>query len=134
MILPTIAEISLKGVEDRGVPNAERIVLQANEDVNLGAYGLMVGIRSGVQGYAFPARDNLLWFGDAVVRKSDWIIVYTRPGRASDRVVYGTQRAYFLYWGRERTVFNFPEAMPILFRMDGVHLSEDFLALPLTQK
>ncbi len=66
MIVDLITELSA-GVFDRGIANKERIVLFVNESVNLGQYGLMIGIRGG-DGGAFPIRDNMLWFGDAIVQ------------------------------------------------------------------
>lgn len=134
MIFPSMSEISLKGVEERGVPNRERILLQVHQDINLVSYGLMVGIRSGAEGSIFPAQDNFLWFGNANVRENDWLAVYTGPGKARSIDMGGGQRAYFLYWGRGRTIFNYPEIVPALFRMDALDISKELLALPQTQK
>ena len=53
MIVNNITELTLKGVYDRGVPNQERIVIISNETVNLGKYGLMIGVRS-TGNTAFP--------------------------------------------------------------------------------
>jgi len=45
MIVGDIFEFMVS-VYDQGIPNRERIVLYANETVNTGQYGLMVGIRA----------------------------------------------------------------------------------------
>src|SRR5687767_1786851 len=101
MILLPITELSIVGVFDRGVPNNERIVLSANQDVNMGQYGLMLGIR-GQPGWGTPIPDNLFWFGDGLASKNDLIFVYTGPGepRASELPMLKA-KAYVLHWGRK---------------------------------
>jgi len=68
MIVGLITELSIVGVFSRGVGNEERIVFRATEMVQMGQYGLMIGVRLG-QGFASPVRDNFLWFGDAILNK-----------------------------------------------------------------
>lgn len=53
LLVLNIDELSLLGVYDRGVPNEERLVIYANETVNLGQYGIMIGVRL-ADGTAFP--------------------------------------------------------------------------------
>ena len=74
-------------VADRGVPNRERIAIFVEETTNMGQYGVMVG-HSAVDRTAIPYQDNLFWFGDGIVNKGDWILLYTgkgKIGRASCR-------------------------------------------------
>lgn len=122
MIVNTITELSIVGVHERGVPNEERIVLIANETVNLGQYGLMIGVRA-EKNSAFPIHDNLLWFGDGIVNKGDWIFIYTGPGDAKSSDIPSTsERIYSIHWGKNKTVLDSEEVVPILFRVDAVQL------------
>ncbi len=125
MILNPVTEISVVGVFDRGIPNQERIVLHVNETVNLGQYGLMVGVRGG-DGTAFPIRDNLFWFGDGFVNRDDWIFVYTGPGVPKATTLPNTQEClYSIHWGRTQTMLLDHDVVPILFRVDAVQVSQE---------
>lgn len=125
-----IEELKIVGVFDHGVPNLERVVLLANEAVDLGNYGLMLGIRA-QEGQAFPLRDNFLWFGNGWVQKGDWLFVYTAPGepRTTD-LPNNQEKLYSIHWGKEQTVFQHRELIPLLVRMDAVQVPVGLAALP----
>lgn len=134
MIVGDISELIVSGVYDRGTPNQERVVLYANQTVNLGQYGLMVGVRAAGNS-AFPVRDNLLWFGDGLVNKGDWIFVYTGPGEPRATTLPNTEeRLYSIHWGRDKTIFHHPDLVPILFRVDAVHVPYELAALSKGQE
>lgn len=130
MIVELIRELTVIGVHDRGIPNQERIVIAANETVNLGQYGLMVGLK-GSTGTAYPIKDNLLWFGDAEIKEGDWLFVYTGHGKAKvSTLPNNSSRIISIHWGRDWTIFLSPEVVPILFRVDAVHVPSTQSALP----
>lgn len=134
MIVNLINELSVIGVYDRGIPNQERIVLHVTETVNLGQYGLMIGVRA-QDGTAFPVRDNLLWFGDGVVARGDWIFIYTGPGEPKVSTLPNTNnRTYTLHWGRAETILHNREVVPILFRVDAVQVPQETASLPETSR
>jgi len=125
-----INELRMYGVYDSGVANLERIVIRVLEQVNLGDFGLMLGIR-GHDGTGIPIRDNLLWFGHATVQPNDWLFVYTGAGATTvTQVPNTTEQIISLHWARPATIFNGPEFLPILFRFDGVQLPPTPPSLP----
>ena len=130
MNLYTIVELSIFGVFDRGVPNKERIAVIANETINLGQYGIMIGLRA--QGdSAFPIRDNLLWFGDGVINKGDILYIYTGPGEPKTTYLPNNQEIlYTIHWGRNTTILHNQDFVPILFRVDAVQIPLDNNVLP----
>jgi hypothetical protein len=130
MILASIPELSLIGVYDRGIANQERIVFQANQSINMGQFGIMLGYRT-THGFANPYIDHLFWFGDGDLLQGDWVFVYTGRGepRISD-VPEQNQKLYILHWGKENTIFAQPEVTPILFRADAVQVELSPLNLP----
>ena len=130
MIVDTITELVVVGVYDRGKPNLERIILRANELINVGQFGLMLGIGQ-QEGAAIPIRDNLYWFGDGYVTTGDWVFVYTGPGENRiDDVPGSTEKIYSLHWGRPQTILTHSGIVPILFRVDGVNIPSQIAALP----
>ncbi|MCK9376383.1 MAG: hypothetical protein M0P73_09545 [Syntrophobacterales bacterium] len=129
MIVSLITEFTVS-VFDRGIPNQERIVLYVNESLNLGQYGLMIGVR-GQAGMAVPIRDNMLWFGDGIVNKGDWIFIYTGPGEAKTTMLPNTEeRLFSIHWGRKETILHHRELVPILFRVDAVIVPQEMENLP----
>lgn len=115
-----IEELQIFGVYDAGIPNLERIIVRAIQQVDLSSYGLMLGIR-GHNGSAVPVRDNLLWFGHGIINRDDWLFVYTAQGQTRIIDVPNTaERIISIHWGRSTTLFNGPEFLPILFRLDGI--------------
>jgi hypothetical protein len=96
----------------------------------MGQFGLMIGVRLG-QGFAAPIRDNLLWIGDGILNKGDWLFVYTGPGQARVTNLPNSQeKLYSIHWGRQTTFLASPDLVPILFRVDAVHLTDSVLSLP----
>lgn len=133
MIVSPVTEITVAGVFDRGVPNQERIALLVNEALNLGQYGLMIGVRSH-DGSAFPIRDNLFWFGDGLVKRGDWLLIYTGPGEPKATNLPNTEEhIYTLHWGRAETILHIRDFVPILFRVDAVLVPQEIASLPQKQ-
>jgi hypothetical protein len=122
MIVGLIEELSVVGIYDRGVPNQERIVLFVNTTINLGQYGIMLGIRDQA-GTARPIRDNLFWFGDGIVNKGDWLFLYTGPGEPRfSTVPNNPEKIFTLHWGRNVTILGEGIIVPILFKVESVQV------------
>lgn len=130
MIPYLIEELEIVGIFDHGIPNMERIVLLAHESIDLGNYGLMLGIR-GHEGQAYPLRDNFLWFGNGWVQKGDWLFVYTDVGepRTTD-LPNQKEKLYSIHWGKDKTVFQNKELIPLLIRIDAIQVPVSSSTLP----
>ena len=80
---------------------------------------------------AVPIRDSLLWFGEGIVNKGDWLFVYTGPGGARVSTMPNSmEKIYAVHWGRNQTVLASPDILPILFRVDAVNVASDPINLP----
>lgn len=131
MIVFPITELIIVGVHDRGIPNIERIVLRANQDINLGQYGIMLGVKQPMQNSAYPINDNLFWLGEAKIQFNDWIFIYTGPGfPRTERTIDGLNNIHIGHWGKQSTVMANPEIVPILFRVEAVQLPFQPINLP----
>ena len=130
MIVSDIFELTILDVIDRNVPNKERIVLIANETINLGRYGIMIGVR-GQENSAIPIKDNLLWFGDGIINKNEYLFIYTGPGESRIATLPNNlEKLYTIHWGRDKTIFYNTEFVPILFRIDAVRVPGSTRYLP----
>lgn len=125
MIVSDIIELDVNGVFDRGSPNMERIAIHVKVPLNIGQYGLMVGIK-GDAGSAFPIKDHMFWFGDGFLNAGDWIFIYTGAGELRVSDIPGTNaKLYSTHWGKPSTLFHAPELVPILFRVDAVFVPQE---------
>jgi hypothetical protein len=131
MMVATIEDLTIMAVLERGIPNKECVAIKANNNVNLGQYGLMLGISSGSGKGAWPIKDNLLWFGEGWLKTDDWLFIYTGPGRAhSNAAPNTTQTWHSIHWDRKQTIFHLPQIVPILFRVDAVSVDDPPPAVP----
>lgn len=123
MILMNIPEITLYPVEDRGKANLERIPLLVNVPIDLGCYGLMLGL-SAPNNHATPLKDHMLWFGNGALNQGDWIIVYTGQGEAKVENWHtpAGSKIYSVHWGKQTTVFANSNMVPILFKLASVNI------------
>lgn len=134
MILDYITEISIHSIPDRGIPNRERIILYIRENLNIGQFGIMLGLKT-EGGAAYPMRDNLFWFGDVYLQGGDWIFLYTCPGSPRTFPIPNTNNTvYIIHWGREKTILANPELTPILFRIDSVIVYNSIEQIPQIER
>lgn len=130
MILPGIFELTLVGVYERGIPNQERIVFRATQTVDVGQFGIILGIKNS-PGMAVPIRDNFFWFGDGILNDGDWVFLYTCPGKSTGSVIPNTDsKLYTVFWGRKKVVLSDSNIVPMLIRLDAVTVAGNQLSLP----
>lgn len=118
-LLPDITELLLLPVFDRGVPNTERIVIKPQLALDIGNYGVLVGLRMPGQDLVTPLRDQLFWFGTGMVYPTDWLFLYTGHGTPS-RIPYESGHVMTVYWGRNETVFHDHQFVPAVVRFGSI--------------
>jgi hypothetical protein len=119
IVFPVISDLSIVGVYDAGVPNAERVYLRAHFDVSLAEYFLMTGYAAGA-GFAVPLTD-VFWLGPAAVTANTWLVIYTGPGQDHFTAHQGDP-LMVRHWGKPTTLFNVPTIVPVLFHTDAVQV------------
>lgn len=117
-----IPELHLIGVADAGVVNLERVVLRPTQPLSLNGYGIAVGVGADGEG-AYPVYDNCYWFPEITVSPPSWIIVFTGKGSWNTGRWHTGEDVTYLHWQRQFTVFNAPNLLPVLFRVDGAVVS-----------
>jgi hypothetical protein len=120
--LDAIFEVAIVGVVEPGVPNKERILLRPTETVNLGQFGMTLAIRNAENpNLVLPVSDNFFWFPSIVVTTPSWLFLYTGKGTYEQTTLAGSsETAHVFHWGREVTIFNYLELVPVLFRQSGI--------------
>ena len=128
MIIPPLFEFGNLTVADAGIAGNERIVVRPTESVNLAQYAIILGWRD-ANGITIPLDYYLFWAGDMIVKPPCWIVVYTGRGQPKCEAQNG-QSVYFFYWGRESTVFNCRESIPLLVKFAGIQFGTHLNQLP----
>ena len=131
MLLPIIWEVRVVGVDEPNVPNRERIMLQANQAVDMSQFIMTAGFPSppGSQ-MVYPVRDVLFWFGGIALNPGDWIALFTGAGTPEQHRDPATGKViHFLYWGRQQTLFT-GNLVPVLFRYGGILVGAPVPTLP----
>jgi len=124
-LLPHLYEIDFWGVYDRGVPNAERIVFRALQPIELGRYIVASGVRQ-PGGVVRLLYDNVYWAPEVIIEPPAWVFLYTAPGKPTITVETITQApVHALYWGKKETIFDLPEVVPTILRLDGVYIAPE---------
>jgi hypothetical protein len=131
VLVPDIWELEMHGVAEPGAANKERIYLRAAIDIELGEYFLMTGWRW-PDGAALPLQDTF-WLPRGVrVAAGYWVIVYTGSGEQKMTTLTTGEPCLVLHWGKQTTLFNLPQIVPVLFRIGGImvghHLPQNALA------
>jgi hypothetical protein len=125
IIAPDATELLLLGPFDRNVPNSERIVLRPQMRLQLGYYGVGVGVHVPGTKAAVPISDVIYWFGEVEVGPPDWVFLYTTPGENNVTTVGpASERAFVFFWSRLRTMFANSSLVPMLFRVGAVSVGE----------
>ena len=120
ILLYAVPELRLIGVEDKGVPNQERVVLQAAENLNLGRYSLLVARKfMSVLATQQPTliNDLLFWFGEQQAVAGQRVIVFTGPRRPDPTLRSYGASDLILNWGHASTLFGLPDDIPVLIRL-----------------
>lgn len=91
----TITEIAGRGEEQR-----ERIVLKANEDVDIGDFAIFMARKSS-EGTKVRGGNILhcYWFEDKGIKKGSTVVLYTKSGKKSEKENPSGTTSYFYYWG-----------------------------------
>jgi hypothetical protein len=123
IVIDDISEIQLHSVQQRGVPNEERILFQVLEDCELGVFGVLLGYRKDT-GAIIPMRDHFVWFGERKATAGDWIFLYSGPGEYREMTMADRPGTlHICHWGREETILHDPRVSAVLIKIGEVAIS-----------
>lgn len=123
-------QLRLHGILDAGVPNRERVAVELLQPVNLGGYGLVVGIPQGPNGI-LPIHDNVFWMPQIILEPPSWVVVFTDRGEARQTTdPVAKIPVMVLHWQRETTIFQHPGVGVGLIRVADVVVAGRWVAPP----
>lgn len=104
------AEIT--AIRDRGDLHKERIVIKALEPVDIGHH-LLVRTAS-PDGTITTGVLDTYWFPDKDIAAGDYIVLYTKKGRDSEKE-FKNAVSHFFYWGKSEPLWNEDAVSAVLF-------------------
>jgi hypothetical protein len=118
--IPPIAELSIHGVFEAGVPNRERVCLRPTETINLAFFGVLLARRNPADGSLSPIVDQLFWFGEKEVSPPSWIMLLTGKGETKT-ITESEHPIHLFFWGKEHTIFQLENIIPVVFRFGNIN-------------
>ncbi len=112
--------IKIKGVRDAGDENQERVVLEVLADDDIGQYLVCDSTFTKDKVVSNKLR-HVYWFPDKAVKKNDLVVLYTKPGRRTEKTNSDGSTTHFFYWNLESTVWNQDGDCAVLFEARNWH-------------
>ncbi|UTY23681.1 hypothetical protein [Treponema denticola] len=97
-------DIRILYVKDAGNKSAERIVLEANNDCDIGDYILFDTTYDG--NYISNKLRHNYWFPDKKIKAGDKIILYSKQGIERSKKNISGNTSHFFYWDLDIAVWN----------------------------
>ncbi|MBD9479854.1 hypothetical protein [Pseudoxanthomonas sp. PXM02] len=101
--------LSIESFTGEGDLKNERILIRANDEVDIGDYVLMRS-KKNLSGDATSGPKSAFWFPDVTINKGDLVVVYTRAGNPSVKRLKSGVDAHFFYWRKERPIWGKEDA------------------------
>jgi hypothetical protein len=96
--------IELQSIRDKGVLQRERLILKVVGTTDIGKYVLL---QTGYyEDSVTTTVHKAFWFPDKRVHSGDLIVVYTKPGRESDKALENGTTSHFFYWGLNKPIWE----------------------------
>jgi len=102
-------------VKDAGVLKKERVILEVTRDTDVGRY-LLCDTTFDEKGKISNLLRHTFWFPDKLVKKGDYVAVYSAVGEDTEFQNTGKSTTHVFYWGLDVTVWNKSGDGAILFR------------------
>lgn len=122
--LPLVPELNLIALYEAGVPNRERVLFKAVQRANLAQFAIGVCWQNS-NGLVTPMQDYF-WLGDQIVEPPTMVFVYTGQGTQQIGQFPDGQPYLSIHMGRDVTVFNRLEIVPVLFRVDSMTIGRHY--------
>lgn len=97
--------LQIRSFVGAGDLSKERIIFKALTVLDVGNYAVF---RSGVGTSGdepTAGRKMAYWFPDSKVKANDLVVLYTKKGSSSSKLLERGQTAYFFYWGRDEALW-----------------------------
>lgn len=98
-------ELRISSFADAGDLARERIVIRANESVDIGAYVILRSQRNDEDSPTSGTK-SAYWLPDITIDAGDSVVLYTKKGKSSKKKLESGHTAHFYYWGYEQAFWG----------------------------
>lgn len=98
-------KLKITSFADAGVHGKERLVMQADADIELGEYAVFITELTD-EGVATAGRQTAYWFPDGRIKKNDLVVLYSKAGRPGTKDLKEGRTAHFFYWGHDQSIWD----------------------------
>jgi hypothetical protein len=108
-------KLEIRGVENAGELQRERVVLRAKSDTDIGNYAVFMG-RAAEDDGAFLSGDvpAVFWFLNKEIKAGDLVILYSKGGTPSSKISESGRTSYFYYWGYSQPQWTKAKALALV--------------------
>jgi hypothetical protein len=110
-------KLKISGIEHAGDLEKERIVLRATEDQDVGKYFVLKSKKTGESKISSEVSE-VHWFEDKLVKKDDWVLLYTKTGAYKSTANDKGVTSHFFYWGKTEALWGDSGSAAILLYAD----------------
>jgi len=105
-------KVEIQSVADKGNFEKERLVLKVIADTEIGDF---LVIQTGFyDGSLTVGIYETFWFPYKSVSTGDLVILYTKSGKDSEKLLKQGRRAHFFYWGLSSAIWNKKDRASVL--------------------
>ena len=97
--------LEFRSIADAGDFDKERVVLKATSDDDIGLYALFL-CQTAEKGVVAGNISHVYWFFNKRVKKEDLVILYSKPGKTSEKSNNDGTTSYFYYWGLTESIWK----------------------------
>ena len=96
--------IKFSSIADSGVPADERLILKVLLDTDIGQF--VVFRAKARNGSVTTGVETVFWFPDKAVKAGDLVVLYTKKGVTSEKILKNGNRAHFFHWGISSAIWD----------------------------
>lgn len=98
--------LELRSIIAPGDLKNERLTLRALSNLDVGDY--LVAQTMLIDNYPTTSFDHMIWFPFKIIDKGDLVVVYTKPGTSSEKLLSKGNKAHFFYLDLSSPIWDSP--------------------------
>ncbi|BAQ75129.1 putative uncharacterized protein [Pseudomonas sp. Os17] len=98
-------KLEIDRIPEAGNLEKERVVMKANEEVDIGKYVLMRS-KKGKSGNPQSGSKSAYWLPDLTVKAGDLVVVYSKKGKSSKKTLEDGRIVHFYYWQFNKAIWD----------------------------
>jgi len=108
--------LSFLRIRDKGDLANERLVFRASANTDIGEYVLIKAFYTDDTPYSGEPEFSF-WFMDKPIKKNDLVVIYSKVGSHSSKLLENERTSHFFYLDQEHTLWDEDNYRPVLLEV-----------------